>query len=143
MTTTGDLTPRTEDQATAATLPTVRANGFTVLSDVGAAGPEGDLRLLSLIGRKPAVEAVSAACLPGRGAVMYPSPRQPGFAAHAPLTGEVCQTLSVLLAQLDAQAAIARVAIPPKQPAPQQDGATPTRRRGARRAATDQDMAQS
>ncbi len=96
MNTTGDLTPRTEDQATPATLPIVKANGFTVLSDAGAAGGEGDLHLLSLIGRKPAVEAVSAACLLGRGAVVYPSPRQPGFAAHAPLSGEFRQILRTL-----------------------------------------------
>ncbi len=60
-----------------------------------------------------------------------------------PMTVLIDQTLSALLAQPDAQAAIARVAIPPKHPTLQQDGATPTRRRGARQATTDQDTAQS
>jgi len=59
------------------------------------------------------------------------------------MTVLIDQTLSALLAQPDAQAAITRVAIPPKHPAPQQDSARPTRRRDARRAATDQDTAQS
>jgi hypothetical protein len=70
--------------AAALSLPIIKANGFTVVSDAGAAGPDGALHLLSLLGRKPAVEAVSAACLTGRGAVVYPSPQQAGFDAHAP-----------------------------------------------------------
>ncbi len=84
------------ERATPSAPAIVKANGFTVLSDAGAAGPEGDLHLLSLIGRKPAVEAVGAACLLGRGAVVYPSPLQPGFEAHTPLTGEVRQLLRTL-----------------------------------------------
>ncbi len=60
-----------------------------------------------------------------------------------PMTVLVDEVLSALLAQPDAQAAITRVAIPPKHPTPQQDITTPARRRGARKAATDQDKAQS
>jgi hypothetical protein len=69
----------------------VKANGFTVISDGGTAGSAGDLHLLSLLGHRAAVEAIGAACLTGRGAVVYPAPLQAGIAVHAPLAWQFRQ----------------------------------------------------
>jgi hypothetical protein len=69
--------------------PIVKANAFTVASDAGAADQEsGVLHLLSLVGRRVAVEAVAHALLTGKAqTLVYPDPLRDGFAGfavHAP-----------------------------------------------------------
>src|SRR5206468_1412299 len=88
--------PNTPTQTGALALPVVKANGFTVASDAGALGGDGALHLLSLLGRKPAVEAVAATLLTGKTALVYPEPLRTGCEAHAPLTWSFRQLVRIL-----------------------------------------------
>jgi hypothetical protein len=62
----------------------VKANGFSAVAHGAAIGADGALHYLSLLGRRPSVEAIAATLLTGRAATVYPDPLRVGCDVHTP-----------------------------------------------------------